>query len=196
MTMLPREISTSLDAIRIRPRFARAVVGQARCAAGGKWTDDEGDLAISLDADGFIEWDDALALSDAQNLAMAIVDPLGKGLEDHWSKTSCALTAGLVLHAIYMWQAGRSEHPPSLHGLDQILSEQYLGSSDLWSEMILGGGNQTDQVAGYYRGVGHPTAVSAGQDMMDRPHDECLAIVATARSHLMGRSHRASSRHD
>ncbi len=40
-------------------------------------------------------------VGDVQNLSILIVDPDGKGLVDHWQKTSQALIVGLILHALY-----------------------------------------------------------------------------------------------
>nr|WCS70357.1 IncP-type DNA transfer coupling protein TraG [Salmonella enterica subsp. enterica serovar Rissen] len=40
-------------------------------------------------------------VGDVQNLATLIVDPDGKGLNDHWQKTSQALLVGVILHVLY-----------------------------------------------------------------------------------------------
>lgn len=40
-------------------------------------------------------------VGDVQNLATLIVDPDGKGLNDHWQKTSQALLVGCILHLCY-----------------------------------------------------------------------------------------------
>ena len=40
-------------------------------------------------------------VADTQNLASMIVDPNGKGLEDHWAKTSHALITACILHCCY-----------------------------------------------------------------------------------------------
>ena len=40
-------------------------------------------------------------VGDAQNIAMLIVDPDGKGLEDHWAKTAFALITGVILFAFH-----------------------------------------------------------------------------------------------
>ena len=48
--------------------------------------------------------------ADAQNLALMIVDPEGKGLEDHWAKTSNDLIGGAILHLIY--RAGHRYEAP------------------------------------------------------------------------------------
>jgi type IV secretory pathway TraG/TraD family ATPase VirD4 len=35
-----------------------------------------------------------MAIPDAQNMASMLVDPTGKGLEDHWSKAAFAMLGG------------------------------------------------------------------------------------------------------
>ncbi len=51
-------------------------------------------------------------VADAQNLALMIVDPEGKGLDDHWTKTSYDLIGGAILHLIY--RAGHQYQVPRL----------------------------------------------------------------------------------
>jgi Type IV secretory system Conjugative DNA transfer len=40
-------------------------------------------------------------VGDAQNLATLIVDPDGKGLQDHWQVTAQTLIAGCIIHLLY-----------------------------------------------------------------------------------------------
>jgi type IV secretion system protein VirD4 len=44
-------------------------------------------------------------VADAQNIATMIVDPDGKGLNDHWQRTAHALLVGAILHALYLARA-------------------------------------------------------------------------------------------
>ena len=39
-------------------------------------------------------------VSDAQSIALLIVDPMGKGLDDHWVKTAYSLLTGCILYLI------------------------------------------------------------------------------------------------
>ena len=45
-------------------------------------------------------------VGDVQNLATLIVDPHGKGMEDHWSKTAQALLVGVILHVLWRTRNG------------------------------------------------------------------------------------------
>jgi type IV secretion system protein VirD4 len=211
-----------LDEVRIRPYFTREVIGNSCREPGGDWVDDAGTLEVKRDDQGFISWNDDKGVGDAQNLAMLMVDPLGKGLEDHWAKTAHALTVGLILHAIYMYQSGLSDKRPSPPLIDAILSDSSRPLKDLWADMILGGSNPAKGIRGYYRndagivdprekqeaeerrkalaagkkvttpektmavhkGSGHPSVMSAAQDMVDRPENEAGSVISTAKSNL------------
>jgi type IV secretion system protein VirD4 len=210
-----------IDEVRIRPHFVREPVGSVKCEKGGRWTDDQGEIEVRRDTDGFIVWDDDKGVGDAQNLAMLIVDPLGKGLEDHWAKTAHAISVGLILHVVYMWQSGLSDKRPNLRLVDQIISDPNISLKDLWSQMILGGSDPKNGIKGYYRneagvvdprereeqaaakknaqktgrpaaekaltthkGSGHPSVMSAAQDMVDRPENEGGSVISTAKSNL------------
>jgi type IV secretion system protein VirD4 len=63
-------------------------------------------------------------VKDAQNIASMIVDPEGKGLEDHWAKTSFALLSGVILHVMY------AEKEKSLAGVAFYLSDPSFSHVD------------------------------------------------------------------
>ncbi|OIO75084.1 MAG: conjugal transfer protein TraG [Zetaproteobacteria bacterium CG1_02_53_45] len=54
---------------------------------------------------------------DVQNIATMIVDPDGKGLNDHWAKTGFDLLTGVILHVLYV------EEDKSLARVQSLLSE-------------------------------------------------------------------------
>lgn len=113
-------------------------------------------------------------VGDIQNLCTLIVDPDGKGLNDHWQKTAFSLLCGVVVHTIYKCQAeGKTA---SLPAIDAMLSEPNRNISDLWNEMVS---------YPHVNGSSHPLAGAAGQDMIDRPEDEAGSVLSTAKSYLM-----------
>ena len=69
-------------------------------------------------------------VGDVQNLATLIVDPDGKGLENHWQKTAQALFVGLILHALY-----KDGNKATLASIDAMLSDPKNGIEKLWNEM-------------------------------------------------------------
>lgn len=67
-----------------------------------------------------IRFGEAEVVGDVQNLATLIVDPDGKGLEDHWAKTSYALLTGVILFVLV-----EAHRPKSLRAnLDDMIKEQ------------------------------------------------------------------------
>ena len=75
-------------------------------------------------------------VGDAQNLALLIVDPDGKGLraDNHWQKTAYSLLVGCILHLCYK---GKVEGTPATFAaLDQMLADSSRPIQDLWNEML------------------------------------------------------------
>jgi len=97
-------------------------------------------------------------VGDVQNLATLIVDPDGKGLNDHWQKTSQALLVGCILHLCYrsLDEGGVA----SLPALDAMLADPLRPIGDLWQEMAY---------YGHLNGENHPLVGSSARDMLDRP---------------------------
>ena len=112
-------------------------------------------------------------VSDAQNLAMLIVDPDGKGLKSHWDKTAKTLLEGVILHALY--KSREEGIPATLSSVDRMLADPNRDISELWMEMAQ---------YGHINGENHPCVGSAARDMMDRPDDEAGSVLSTAKSHL------------
>ncbi len=62
-------------------------------------------------------------VGDAQNLATLIVDPDGKGLQDHWQVTAQTLIAGCIIHLLYKAKQ-KGEVVPNLSSIDLMLANQ------------------------------------------------------------------------
>lgn len=112
-------------------------------------------------------------VGDVQNLATLLVDPDGKGLENHWQKTSQALMVGVILHALYKHK--NEGTPASLPYVDHLLSDPDRGIAELWMEMA---------TYGHIDGKNHPVVGAAARDMMDRPEDEAGSVLSTTKSYL------------
>lgn len=113
-------------------------------------------------------------VGDVQNLATLIVDPDGKGLDDHWSKTAQALLVGVILHVVLRAKNGEST-AATLPEVDRILADPNRPIEDLWKEMI---------TYGHVRGEVHPVVGAVGRDMIDRPEKEGGSVLSTAKSYL------------
>ncbi|MCP3654437.1 MAG: type IV secretory system conjugative DNA transfer family protein [Herbaspirillum sp.] len=67
-------------------------------------------------------------VGDAQNIATMLVDPDGKGLTDHRTKTSQALLTGAILHCYYTHREG-DRHSACLADVDELLAHPEFGHS-------------------------------------------------------------------
>src|SRR6266851_6715098 len=67
---------------------------------------------------------------DVQNIVHMIVDPHGKGLNDHWVKTGAALLTGAILHLLY------AEANKTLRGLAGFLSDPHCTLMETIERML------------------------------------------------------------
>jgi type IV secretion system protein VirD4 len=112
-------------------------------------------------------------VGDAQNLALLIVDPDGKGLraDNHWQKTAYSLLVGCILHLCYK---GKVEGTPATFAaLDQMLVDSSRPIQDLWNEML---------TYGHINGRNHPVVSASARDMLDRPPIEAGSVLSTAKT--------------
>jgi len=106
-------------------------------------------------------------VGDAQNLALLIVDPEGKGLESHWQKTSQALLIGLILYALYI--AKDEGTFATLASVDAMLVNPNRSTLELWDEMVA---------------YPHSVVSAAARDMHDRAEEESGSVLSTTKSYL------------
>lgn len=112
-----------------------------------------------------VDTDDETA--DAQSLALLIVDPQGKGLEDHWVKSAYSLITGCILYLLEKRKKDNGE--ASLSALDRLISDTTRPLTELWEDM-----KNADSLI----------AKQVGQDMLDKPENEGGSIVSTAKTEL------------
>jgi type IV secretion system protein VirD4 len=112
-------------------------------------------------------------VADAQNIAQMLCDPLGKGLDDHWQKTSFALLTGLILHTLYKHRS--KGETASLADVAYALSDPARPADELWLEMV-------DNL--HCKTGPHPVAAAAGRDMVDRETRERGSVLSSAKTYL------------
>lgn len=112
--------------------------------------------------------------ADAQNIATIIVDPDGKGLEDHWQKSAQALLSGLIIHAIYKRKKEENK-PASMSYIDNLLSDPTRPISELFEEMMTFEHTEEGAIA---------ISSRVGRTMSDTPEQERGSIISTAKSFL------------
>ncbi len=74
-------------------------------------------------------------VQDVQNIALMLVDPDGKGLEDHWTKAAFAFFAGLILHCCVVVRH-REGRMPTLRELTLMMSDPDRTTAELLEDMI------------------------------------------------------------
>lgn len=79
--------------------------------------------------------DTMMAIPDVQNMAAMLVDPNGKGLEDHWSKAAFAMLGGAILHCCIMIRHGQGR-TATLYDLSCMLADEIRTIQDLFKEMV------------------------------------------------------------
>lgn len=101
-------------------------------------------------------------VGDVQNLATLIVDPDGKGLEDHWAKTAYALLTGVILFVLR-----ESRRPEMLRDLLQSAAPSDKKSSgSLRPQTMTFNSRQESAVEGFLREV--KGKIQANLNVVDR----------------------------
>jgi type IV secretion system protein VirD4 len=120
-------------------------------------------------------------VADVQNIMTMIVDPDGKGLKDHWQKSSQALLVGVALHVLY------AEKNKTLNGVLAFLSEptRSVEQSMKWMldsdhDLVGAGWPNPDGSPNYC----HPVVSAAARDMLNKATEEQSGVVSTAISFL------------
>jgi type IV secretion system protein VirD4 len=122
-------------------------------------------------------------VKDAQNIAAMIVDPDGKGLNDHWAKTGFSLLVGTILHVLY---AGRDK---TLRGVVSYLSDPSVKSpEEIFTNMIYTEhdphNNQAWNDSSGNLTKTHPVVAACAKDMLNKSENERSGVLSTAMSFL------------
>lgn len=121
-------------------------------------------------------------VSDVQNIVTMIVDPDGKGLNDHWAKTGHALLVGAVLHVLY------AEPDKTLAGVANFLSAPSR-SIDETLNYMLNTEHDPNLTQGWRDADGkataaHPVVTASARDMLNKSENEMSGVLSTAMSFL------------
>jgi type IV secretion system protein VirD4 len=113
-----------------------------------------------------------------QNIVTMIVDPDGRGLEDHWSKTSHSLIVGCITHLLYVGK--RSGTAPSLADV----AAEFTKPGVTWRDNI-GKWQVFPHLGTSEHGpIVHPVVLHAAQEMIIRDDREASSVLSTAISYL------------
>ena len=122
-------------------------------------------------------------IQDVQNIATMIVDPDGKGLNDHWAKTGFALLVGVILHVLY------SEKDKTLRGVARFISNPAAGGDTEFLESMKSTQHDPMFSRKWLDRNGNPTAVhpvvaESAQEMLNKAENERSGVISTAMSFL------------
>lgn len=112
-------------------------------------------------------------VSDAQNIAVMMIDQDGSGFDDHWDRTAFGFLTGVILHAMYA--ARNAGITASLPSVAALLSSPKLDPLDLCKAMAL---NK------HLNGETHPAIAAAGVDQIKRDERERGAVLSTVKTYL------------
>jgi type IV secretion system protein VirD4 len=120
-------------------------------------------------------------VADVQNIMTMIVDPDGKGLQDHWQKSSQALLVGVALHVLY------AEKNKTLNGVLGFLSDpsRTVEQTMKWMldtdhDLKGPGWPNPDGTPNYC----HPVVAAAARDMLNKAEEEQSGVLSSAISYL------------
>jgi len=120
---------------------------------------------------------------DVQNIATMIVDPDGRGLNDHWTKTGFSLLVGTILHVLY------AEADKTLRGVAAYLADPRFGRMEQIFEHMLTAEHAEDDTRGWRDVAGlptrtHPVVAQSAKDMLNKADNERSGVLSTAMSFL------------
>lgn len=120
-------------------------------------------------------------VADVQNIMTMVVDPDGKGLVDHWQKSSYALLVGVGLHVLY------AERNKTLNGVLAFLSEPSRNVEEAMKFML---DTDHDLTGPGWPGPDgspnycHPVVAQAARSLLNSAEEERSSIISTAVSFL------------
>ncbi|WP_215844551.1 type IV secretory system conjugative DNA transfer family protein [Acidithiobacillus montserratensis] len=122
-------------------------------------------------------------VKDVMNIATMIVDPDGKGLNDHWQKTGFALLTSVILHVLYAMP------DKTLRGVAAYLNDPTLESVDVAFERMMQ--TEHDQFDQYHWKDGngqhtsvHPVIAQSAREMLNKADNEKSGVISTMMSFL------------
>lgn len=124
-------------------------------------------------------------VADAQNIAQMIVDPDGRGMEDHWAKTGHELLSAALIHILY---AGR-EGARTLRGLVSFFCDPTMTIEQVAESMLntqhdpAGKFNWEDPITGQPTKI-HPVVAESARSFLNKSENERSGVQSTAMSFL------------
>lgn len=119
------------------------------------------------------------AIQDVQNMALMLVDPDGKGLEDHWTKAAFGFFSGAILHCCIMIRA-LENRSANLSDLTLMLAAEDKSPEELLDEML-----GEDHVACYKK--------FTSPEIAERVGKACHTFIASSAREMKSKSDKEAS---
>lgn len=133
-----------------------------------------------------IRLDTLMAIPDVQNMATMLVDPHGKGLEDHWNKAAFAMLGGAILHCCIMIRHFQ-KRTATLYDLACMLADEGQSIHELFKEMVATDHEKLlQEVFPHAQGgdKAHVFIASSAREMLNKAENEASGVVSTALTNL------------
>ena len=122
-------------------------------------------------------------VKDVMNIATMIVDPDGKGLNDHWQKTGFALLTSVILHVLY------AEPDKTLRGVAAYLNNPALQEVDDAFKAMISTEHDPDGLRFWKDMAGNPTKIhpviaQSAKEMLNKAANEKSGVISTMMSFL------------
>jgi len=123
-----------------------------------------------------------------QNMAAMLVDPTGKGLEDHWSKAAFAMLGGALLHCCIMVRYN-TQRSATLYDLSCMLADESRPIEALFKEMVKV--SHADMLKELFPDMAedngekaHVFIASSAREMLNKAENEQSGVISTALTNL------------
>jgi type IV secretion system protein VirD4 len=138
-----------------------------------RWQPGSPDCSASFNFLSEVRLGTGYEVADAQNIAVMMIDPEGKGFKDHWDRTAFGLLTGVILHVAYEAQTQGRE--ASLPDVALALSDPDRPADALYAAMAE---NR------HHNGARHMTVACAGTDQLNRPEKERGSVLSSCVTYM------------
>ncbi len=128
-------------------------------------------------------------VADAQNIAAMIVDPDGKGMDDHWAKTGHELLSAAIIHILYLSKLENRPLMGTLRGLVSFFCDPQRSIDQVADSMLNtihdpeGKQGWVDPITGTPTRT-HPVVAESARSFMNKSENERSGVQSTAMSFL------------
>ena len=136
-----------------------------------------------------IRLDSLEAIQDVQNMALMLVDPDGKGLEDHWTKAAFGFFSGLILHCCIVTKAEKGR-TATLNDITLMMANEEGTTEDLLNDMLetehqelymeFASASLTQEEKENIGSAFHVFIASSAREMLSKSDKEASGVLSTA----------------